>query len=614
MGFWQEGTPVEASLAGPTLEQLRAIVPWGEEGFDAAATLEAVEAWPAWCHARFKAGTGPGQAPEDWDTPADGSPVHSCETVLELSPICTASPSFQPSPERGPDTLAMLADSGSEPTPTLEVCLAVSPEVGKEELVSVPDGGQAVPASKALEEPGHPISDLGEDKLSEDELDAHYQKHAGKHIRALLQEVASLREEMKQLKESKCLEAGVPKEAQGPIAKADVPAIPSLKEKMCQEVMSFADRVRDDNCLSARDSFCYTARDSVASSEDDDLCTPRILPSTGKEEVCTQLEKVPENAISSFICTPPAPVVRAKSKGKRTTGATAGTGNFQRLVHMLAHGGSAEREAAVSVLRTLAGKSAANKAAIVEAGGIEPTVKLLRFGAPGAQEAAAHVLGKLASSSPRNRTAIVQAGGIEALVRLLDEGDSVAQGSAASALGNLAWEAGHKAAIADAGGIGPLVQLVDGAGGGTAAAALCNLACQDGANSARIVEAGGIPALVKLLTDGAPAARTRAAGALENLAHESMHNSAAIAEAGGIVPLVQLLTEGEPAAQGHAARALCNLAFRSAANKMAIAKAGGMSPLGQLLPAPSPREPGVPADALQHCSSWLQGTLGVARP
>ena len=56
-------------------------------------------------------------------------------------------------------------------------------------------------------------------------------------------------------------------------------------------------------------------------------------------------------------------------------------------------------------------------------------------------------------------------------------------------------------------------------------------------------------------------------------------NRAAIREAGGIPPLVALLTNGAVGGQEQAARALWNLAFKNAANKVAIVAAGAVDPL-----------------------------------
>ena len=73
--------------------------------------------------------------------------------------------------------------------------------------------------------------------------------------------------------------------------------------------------------------------------------------------------------------------------------------------------------------------------------------------------------------------------------------------------------------------------------------------------------------------------KENAARALRNLAYKNAANRAAIREAGGIPPLVALLTNGAVGGQEQAARALWNLAFKNAANKVAIVAAGAVDPL-----------------------------------
>ena len=103
-----------------------------------------------------------------------------------------------------------------------------------------------------------------------------------------------------------------------------------------------------------------------------------------------------------------------------------------------------------------------------------------------------------------------------------------------------------------------------------AAAALARLA-KNAANQVAIAEAGGIAPLVELARGGSEGAKTWALLALANLATSSA-NQVAIAEAGGIAPLVELAHSGSAGAKTWAALALANLATNSA-NKVAIAKA-----------------------------------------
>ena len=116
---------------------------------------------------------------------------------------------------------------------------------------------------------------------------------------------------------------------------------------------------------------------------------------------------------------------------------------------------------------------------------------------------------------------------IEGLVRALSEGDDAAKAEAAWAL----W--------------------------------MCGGFPGNAANRAAIGEAGGIPPLVELLRDGSIAAKTAAARALGNLAYAIDNNKVLLVEAGGVPPLVQLLRDGS--AQAAAAVADIDIDFGSAA-------------------------------------------------
>ena len=105
--------------------------------------------------------------------------------------------------------------------------------------------------------------------------------------------------------------------------------------------------------------------------------------------------------------------------------------------------------------------------------------------------------------------------------------------------------------MADAPQIGALVAAL-GAGAGrgapvteAAAMALKDLARGNAANQVAIAEAGGIAPLVELVRGGSAGAKQQAAGALRNLASENAANTAAIAAEGGVAPLEQLARDGE---------------------------------------------------------------------
>ena len=192
---------------------------------------------------------------------------------------------------------------------------------------------------------------------------------------------------------------------------------------------------------------------------------------------------------------------------------------------------------------------------------------------------------------------IVSEGGIRPLVNSLDSANLLVKEQSASALALLAaaeqikqvagGDLPTRIAIAEEGGIAPLIALLDLDMGSTecqvrAAAALSDLAVLP-VNKAAIVAAGGIAPLVALLSDGGGAAKTRAAAALARLANDDEVTQVAIGDAGAIAPLVNLLSgdRGEEA-QEEAAGALYALADH-AKNRNSITESGGIGPLVVLL-------------------------------
>ncbi|GLC67068.1 hypothetical protein PLESTF_000511500 [Pleodorina starrii] len=191
------------------------------------------------------------------------------------------------------------------------------------------------------------------------------------------------------------------------------------------------------------------------------------------------------------------------------------------------------------------------------------------------------------AANDANRAAISQAGGIPPLVKLLDSSDTGVQQWAAGALSNLAYENdANRVAIAQAGGIPTLVKLLDSSDNGVqqwAAGALAKRACENNNNRAAIAQAGGIPPLVKLLNSSDTGVQQWAAGALSNLAYENDANRVAIAQAGGIPTLVKLLDSSDTGVQQWAAGALAKRGCENNNIRAAIAQAGGIPPLVKLL-------------------------------
>ncbi|KAK7239659.1 hypothetical protein SO694_00028367 [Aureococcus anophagefferens] len=163
------------------------------------------------------------------------------------------------------------------------------------------------------------------------------------------------------------------------------------------------------------------------------------------------------------------------------------------------------------------------------------------------------------------------------LVELLQSGGEGAR-CAAGALVYLAWNDDNKVAIAAAGGIAPLVELVRSGcadAKGSAARALANLASGNADNQVAIAAAGGIAPLVDLLRDGCVDGKGAAAHTLQILARNNADNKVAIAAAGAIAPLVALMRSGRGKGATYARRALQDLASGNVDNEVLIAAANG---------------------------------------
>ena len=196
---------------------------------------------------------------------------------------------------------------------------------------------------------------------------------------------------------------------------------------------------------------------------------------------------------------------------------------------------------------------------------------------------AARALRNLTSQDGSNDAAIREAGGIAPLVELVRSGTEEQKTKGAGALWNLAKDATNKRAIREANGIAPLVALV---GSGTedqktkCAGALLSLAI-DVINKTAIRETGGIVPLVALVSCGTDEQMVKGAGALRNLAVDAA-NKVAIREGGGIAPLVALVSHGNSEQKTKGAGALSSLAI-DANNQLAIYEAGGIVPLVALM-------------------------------
>lgn len=278
----------------------------------------------------------------------------------------------------------------------------------------------------------------------------------------------------------------------------------------------------------------------------------------------------------------------------------------------------ASAKAALAISR-LARSHASNQQSLAKAGGVELLVQLLETddipfkGAPGPKDSpnspekiefrakvqkvvsVASAIWSMAYNNAANQMAIAQAGGIPPLIALL-KGPTEIHRDAAGALWSLAADPNNQELIADQGGIIPLVSLLrDGSSGSqeTAAGALHALAETD-ANRVSIANAGGIPLLVALFGGESEAAIEQASGALETLVRENQANQLTISNG-----LVAILQKGSSRAQEHVADLLRKLA-RDPDNRAAIAKAGAVPELVRQLEHGSEKAMGMAASALGH--------------
>ena len=343
-------------------------------------------------------------------------------------------------------------------------------------------------------------------------------------------------------------------------------------------------------------------------------------------------------------------LARLAHQQDETAAEIARVGAVSPLVGLLAgdRGDAAQEEAAGALFELAA--NAGNRIAITDCDGIGPLVVLLGCDNPrtrehaegglvrlsiensnrvliikqlvgmlydSGKEQAAAALANLASDSVGNRISIVEAGGIRPLLELLDSGTSIkAKENALTAISHLSHKSEERqAAIAEAGGIPLVVSVLITASGNvkeTSMIGLCSLAADavsalsksNPANQLACNEAGAIPPLVTMLGSPQPEMQATAAGAISALSRENTENQAAVARTGAIAPLCTNVRDGSPETKERSASALWALATDNAPNKATIAKLGGIEPLVSLLV-------GGGSDKSQSCASGALSSLSA---
>ena len=279
----------------------------------------------------------------------------------------------------------------------------------------------------------------------------------------------------------------------------------------------------------------------------------------------------------------------------------AAAGGAEPLVYLLRRGANGSREYALWSLSLALDESSCG--VLVSEHGVESLVALLASPEGLAIEQAAAALAKLAAGSDQARRAIAAAGGIAPLVALLDgaeaHGSVRAQRDAAAALAELAVVREHKVSIESAGGIVPLVALLCSYAQvwpetpPTEAAMLRGIT-----NTSKRFAAAALSRISDESRTGQmdhqPHGTKRAApppgtapppplGASSRAAGVGPSKAEQIADAGAVPPLVSMLSgEAGVEAQGEAAGALWSLAD-SESNRLAITESGAIGPLVALL-------------------------------
>ena len=145
-------------------------------------------------------------------------------------------------------------------------------------------------------------------------------------------------------------------------------------------------------------------------------------------------------------------------------------------------------------------------------GGIEALVELLRTGSPDAQTASAEALSNLSADDDNQNTMVSAPGCVEALVELMRTGNERGRTAAAGAIWNLSANSKHDNTVVERAPdcVSALVELVQtGSADGRilAAGALCNISSNT-INQKAVASAGGVEALTELLQTGIVVSQT----------------------------------------------------------------------------------------------------------
>mmetsp|Transcript_120727 Transcript_120727/g.188472 ORF Transcript_120727/g.188472 Transcript_120727/m.188472 type:complete len:420 (+) Transcript_120727:81-1340(+) len=280
------------------------------------------------------------------------------------------------------------------------------------------------------------------------------------------------------------------------------------------------------------------------------------------------------------------------------------------LVEMLKNGTPKGKTNAAATLSFLA-RHKESKEEIVKHGAIPQLVQLGKEGKEDQQAAVACAFANLASGNAANQAAIAAADAIPLLVDIVKSGRGEAKGWATSALGNLVLEhPKNQKLVAEAGAIPAIVELLQShtayvppTKGGwlscsvcrkrapphskrseMAARALSSIAYNSADNQAKIVDAGGIEALVRVIKEGSPEDEIVALKALGFVwgAQAASPAKAKLLDTDGVRVLIEIVRHSTNVSKSEAANFIARLAHQDSQAQAALATSGAISALVEM--------------------------------
>eukprot|EP00803_Ostreobium_quekettii_P006880 evm.model.scf_64.7 EVM.evm.TU.scf_64.7 scf_64:63979-68538(-) len=224
---------------------------------------------------------------------------------------------------------------------------------------------------------------------------------------------------------------------------------------------------------------------------------------------------------------------------------------------------------------------------IADAGLVGRLVKVMQVGKGLSRRWAARVLALLLEGSDERRDQVIAAGGVGALLAavLLIGQDWERAEWAMQSLACVAGCRAGRAAIIEARGVPNIVRTLSSNVGGcrdSAARALAYMALVDDAENMKHMEEG-IPALVAMVQSGAEGVKKSAIAALGNMARSGAAAQEAVAKGGAVQPMVWGLASTDAAMRSTMLGSLDAVTRENAANMLEAFQGGAIPPLIRIL-------------------------------